>query len=155
MSDFDPKYAAERDFWMPRKEAADTIAEALSNPVVKKELLRLTAEVTRLQAEHSALLAKLNTPELNDFDEGMRLEAAHQRERWGSEHDAGKAPEDWFWLLGYLAGKALHAAKHGDIDKALHHTISAAAALRNWHAAILGVSTAMRPGIDPGARGIE
>ena len=91
----------------------------------------------------------LNTPELRDFTAGVMLEALHQRARWGSAHDAGKQPEDWFWLLGYLAGKALHAHKSGDAEKALHHTISSAAALANWHSSILGL-TDMRPGIDPG-----
>lgn len=103
-------------------------------------------------AEIERLKGLLNTPELHDFASGVVLEAAHQRERWGSTHDAGKAPEDWFWLLGYLGGKALHAAKAGDIEKALHHTISTAAALANWHAALLGASSAMRPGIDPRER---
>lgn len=91
----------------------------------------------------------LNTPELRDFSKAVTLEALHQRERWGSDHDAGKAPEDWFWLLGYLGGKALHAVKTGNADKALHHTISTAAALANWHASLLGASDSMRPGINP------
>lgn len=97
----------------------------------------------------------LNTPELRNFSEGVTLEALHQRERWGSEHDAGKTPADWFWLVGYLAGKALHAQTSGNVEKALHHTISTAAALANWHASIAGADTAMRPGIDPVARGVE
>ena len=91
----------------------------------------------------------LNTPELRNFAEGVTLQALHQRERWGSEHDAGKTPADWFWLVGYLAGKALHAQAAGNTEKALHHTISTAAALANWHASITGEHTAMRPGIDP------
>ena len=103
-------------------------------------------------AETGRLREALNTPELHDFAAGVVSEAQHQRERWGAEHDTGKAPEDWFWLLGYLGGKALHAAKSDDIDKALHHTISTAAALANWHAALLGV-TGMRPGIGPGSAG--
>ncbi len=89
----------------------------------------------------------LNTPELRDFGAGVTLEALHQRERWGSGHDAGKTPADWFWLVGYLAGKALHAQTSGNTEKALHHTISTAAALANWHGAILGTHN-MRPGID-------
>ena len=96
----------------------------------------------------------LNTPELRNFSEGVTLEALHQRERWGTEHDAGKTPADWFWLVGYLAGKALHAQTSGNTEKALHHTISTAAALANWHAAISGALTAMRPGIDPAAHGV-
>lgn len=97
--------------------------------------------------ELQRLRALVNTPELHDFARGVTLEAAHQRERWGNEHDAGKTAADWFWLVGYLAGKALHSQNGGDTDKALHHTISTAAALANWHGAILGAHN-MRPGID-------
>lgn len=97
--------------------------------------------------EAERLSALVNTPQLKDFASAVVLEAVHQRERWGVEHDAGKAPSDWFWLLGYLGGKALTAHIAGNRDKALHHTISSAAALANWHAAISGDSTLMRPGI--------
>lgn len=103
-------------------------------------------------AEREAIRQELlNTPEVRDFATGVVMEALHQRERWGSEHDAGKTPADWFWLVGYLAGKALHAQIAGNTNKALHHTISTAAALANWHAAITGTHTAMRPGIDNAA----
>jgi hypothetical protein len=100
-------------------------------------------------AEAERIRQVINTPELQDFARGAALEAAHQRERWGSDHDGGKEPEDWFWLVGYLCGKALAALKSGDADKALHHTISTAAALANWHAAVRGTHTGMRPGIEP------
>lgn len=93
----------------------------------------------------------INTPETADFMAGVPLEAAHQRERWGAEHDAGKTPFDWFWLIGYLSQKAADAAVRGDTEKAMHHTISTAAALANWHAALTGANTAMRPGIEPPA----
>lgn len=95
------------------------------------------------------LSRQLYIPEVRDFATGVALEAAHQRERWGSDHDVGKAPADWFWLLGYLAGKALAAANAGDTHKALHHCISSAAALANWHAALSGQCHFMRPGIIP------
>lgn len=91
----------------------------------------------------------INSPETADFMAGVPLEAAHQRERWAAGHDAGKSPFDWFWLIGYLAQKAAASAVAGDRDKAMHHTISTAAALANWHAALAGIDTAMRPGIDP------
>jgi hypothetical protein len=98
-------------------------------------------------------LQRLHAPELYDFSEAVRVEAAHQRERWMAEHDAGKSPADWFWLVGYLAGKALHATTSGDRARALHHTISTAAALANWHASLMGASSDMRPGL--GASKIE
>jgi len=106
------------------------------------------------RAELERLRALVNTPELHDFARGVVLEAAHQRERWGAEHDAGKESGDWLWLLGYLANKALAAHIAGNTEKALHHTISSAAVLANWNAAIAGTSNSMRPGIDPAAKGI-
>jgi hypothetical protein len=115
------------------------------------ELAKLRAAAATLEARAVAAevaLRALDSPELRDFAAGAVREAAHQRKRWGSDHDAGKTPADWFWLIGYLAGKALHAHSEGRADKALHHTITAAAALANWHAAILGL-TNMRPGIEP------
>jgi hypothetical protein len=113
----------------------------------KKHAVKEREEVERLRA-------LVNTPTLHSFSDGVVLEAAHQRERWGADHDAGKEPADWFWLVGYLAGKALQAQTSGNTEKALHHTISTAAALANWHAAISGEHTTMRPGIDPVARGV-
>lgn len=107
------------------------------------------SEVERLRAEVDRLKAERDTPQVADFTEAVRLEAAHQRERWGSEHDAGKSPYDWFWLIGYLAQKAADAAVRGDIFKAQHHTISTAAALANWHTALGGGDDSMRPGIMP------
>ena len=89
-----------------------------------------------LQAEVDRLNALLNTPETANFLEGVQREAAHQVERWGAAHDRQKSAEHWYWLVGYLAGKALRAAIIGDREKALHHTISSAAALLHWHTAI-------------------
>lgn len=103
-----------------------------------------------LKSKIARLERRLNTPEIHDFAAGIVAEAQHQRERFPSDHDAGKAPLDWFWLIGFLAQKAAASAMAGDRDKALHHTISTAAALANWHAALSGQNTAMRPGIaDP------
>lgn len=103
-------------------------------------------ELLKYKAEREALLAKINTPELHDFARGVVLEAVHQREKWGTEHDAGKTPQDWRNLLAYLSQKVIDALDRGDTDKAVHHTITTAAACANWHAAISGASTVMRPG---------
>lgn len=102
-----------------------------------------TKEKTRAETAESALATarqrieelelKLNTPEINDFRDAVVLEAVHQRERWGADHDLEKADEDWFWTLGYLAGKALNSAKAGDSEKLRHHQITSAALLANWH----------------------
>jgi len=104
------------------------------------------AAVESQAAEIARLRELLNTPEIEDFSKAVRLEAAHQVERWGSVDDRAKRPADWFWLVGYLAGKALHSQVAENRDKALHHCISTAAALCNWHAAIKGTDNRMRPG---------
>jgi|GEM_PF-1696856 len=107
----------------------------------RQDVSDLVAEVRRLQAER-------DNPETHDFLEGVRREAAHQRARWGTEHDDGKTDADWFWLVGHLASKALLVA-----EKRLHHLITTAAALLNWHLYSLG-KTNMRPGIaDPDSAG--
>lgn len=110
----------------------------------KTELQRLAGE---LLAEHDRLGAIINTPQAGDFLRAVSIEAEHQRQRWPSEHDAGKTPADWFWLVGYLAGKALHAHANSNTEKAEHHVITTAAACANWHLAMRG-KTNMRPGIE-------
>lgn len=83
-----------------------------------------------------------------DFLQGVKLEAAHQVLRWGEAHDRDKSAENWYWLVGHLAGKALRAAITGNRDKALHHCISSAAALLNWHKAIKRDTTGAGVGAD-------
>jgi hypothetical protein len=82
-------------------------------------------------------LLDINTPYTQNFLSSVAIEADHQIERWGAAHDRSKSAENWFWLVGFLAGKALRASIMGDKPTALHHTISAAAALYQWHSAIL------------------
>ena len=105
--------------------------------ISREEYEDLKDEIARLQG-------LINSPHTADFIEAVQLEAAHQKERWASEHDAGKTDADWFWLIGYLAGKALNKP-----EKQLHHIITTAAACLNWHAARTGTDNRMRPGIEP------
>ena len=126
---------------MMTPERLESIRHVLTTFTGTKMEHELFAEVTRLQA-------LINTPQTDDFLEAVRTEAAHQVERWGTAHDDGKTPEDFFWLLGFLSGKALRAASHGDREKALHHTISSAALLLNWHRRLQGEDTGLRPGIE-------
>lgn len=123
--------------------------------------------VAELRRQH----ALLNTPELLSFRDGVVLEAAHQRERWSTTKEGGKSPLDWYQLIVHLATRAAEHHKEAErlthllptaglqssnlaqqIDyhreKAVHHTITCAAACANWHAAVLGL-TNMRPGVDP------
>lgn len=101
------------------------------------------------RAERDRLTLLINTPRTDDFFEAVRVEAAHQVERWGVEHDAGKRPEDWLTLFLYLLGKAARAHFDGNRPKLEHHVITSAAVALNWWRHLTGVSTAMRPGVAP------
>lgn len=125
-------------------DGTTTIAE---HGGLKQELEETRDKLYRATTELRELRALLDTPETEDFDKAVPLEAAHQVKRWSAENDAGKNPQDWFWLVGYLAGKALRSHVDGNQEKAKHHCISTAAALRNWHAHIRSGQSAMRPGI--------
>lgn len=122
---------------MPMYSQRINEAEAALAQLEIKSELKLNTDVIEKAAKYDAI----NTPEIEDFIKAIRNEALHQRERWGSEHDAGKTDADWFWLIGYLAGKALHKP-----EKILHHIITTAAACLNWHAAKVGAHNGMRPG---------
>lgn len=116
--------------------------ERASNDLDDEQLDRVKA----MRAEIERLNGLIHAPELDNFLRAVHIEAVHQVERWGTAHDRAKRPADWFWLVGYLGGKALHAAVSGDRDKARHHCISTAAALYNWHCAIQGIDVSMCPG---------
>lgn len=119
----------------------------LRNGLLLAQVEELQNKLNAVEAERDQLKALLNTPEVDDFDKALPLEAGHQVTLWGSKHDAGKTPAEWFWLVGYLAGKALAAHISGDKFKAKHHCISTAAVLRNWHSHIRSGEIAMRPGL--------
>lgn len=125
-------------------EHADDVAQLLNDAADALE---------RTDRERARLDALLNTPEFHDFIKAVPLEAAHQVERWGTDHDAGKTCLDWFWLIGYLAQRVVEYDKAGNRDKALHHCVTTAAALLNWHSALEhqynGKPYPMRPGHAP------
>jgi hypothetical protein len=142
-----PNPFTEEHVWLLEQMAHTTCAKRAG---VVTELLEMATLMRQGRALDDTIIQKaaaydrINTPEIDDFLSAVRNEALHQRERWPSAHDSGKANADWFWLVGYLAGKALHDVN----DKRLHHVITAAAALLNWHAALTGSFNAMRPGIE-------
>lgn len=120
--------------------------------VAERDALEVAAHRSRCdlldaQAECERLTALINTPQTTDFVEAVKVEAAHQVERWGVNHDAGKRAEDWIALVVYLLGKATKAHYERDGAKLLHHVITLAAVALNWHRNMMGESTLMRPGI--------
>lgn len=132
--------------WKRDRATADHIGEA--NKKVSATAAPSVA-LTQALAEIERLNTIINTPHGDDFVRAVSIEAEHQRQHWGTEGDAGKTPADWFWLVGYLAGKALHAHASCDLDKSEHHVITTAAACANWHRNMFG-KTSMRPGHEEG-----
>jgi hypothetical protein len=126
------------------------------NTLTRHEYEQLLAKAQEFDRLH----ALVNTPELVDFPAAVHLEAVHQEERWGKKEQESKAAIDWFWLVGYLSGRALEHDREAERlsaqateaeadrafhdtqiahhrEKAVHHTITTAAALNHWHASML------------------
>ncbi len=83
---------ADRDEWRKRIESGWQ-----PNPVQMRMLLD--------DVDH--LYALVNSPQVDDFLEAVRTEAAHQVERWGEDDRAKKSDADWLWLMTYLSAKAI------------------------------------------------
>ncbi len=95
-----------------------------------EDIEALKRERDRYKAEAERLKKLIWTPHTADFLEAVRIEAAHQRERWGADHDKMKEDTDWFWTLGWLSGKAVRFESQ---EKRLHHIVTSGALLLNWH----------------------
>lgn len=108
-------YERERDAYPPDdhdaqfpEADAEMIGAAIQ--IIEQHVPRTADDLEYLRARVAQLEALINTPQTDDWLEAVKLEAAHQIERWGVDHDKGKKPEDYFWLIGYLSSKALVAA---------------------------------------------
>lgn len=101
----------------------------------------ISAYAKYLETRVAELNAIIHVPESDEFLKGVSIEAEYQRQLHGV--DATEARFDWhqwFWVTGYLLGKALAACKSGEDngDKAKHHLVTTAALLNNWHNTLTG-----------------
>lgn len=90
----------------------------------------------------------INNPEIENFLEGVRIEAAHQTERWGAEDEAKKSPAYYSLVFGKLLGKQSMAAFDLKADKYKHHLVTMAAACFNTHRQVDIKGTAMNNWFD-------
>lgn len=143
-------YSPDLDRWYPINSSPDVLGALakLERDDLRGALERAEVRLEAMQAEIDRLTAVINRPHIGMWTDEVVLEAAHQRERWQGD-DATKTPEQWFWLVGYLAGKALAASRGGDMKKARHHTVSTAAVLAHWAAFAMGEETVFSPGTTP------
>lgn len=91
------------------------------------------SEVEELRAEVARLRAIIDRPDPTDFVNATIQEARYQLIYWGD--NAWHDNEGWFWLLGYLGGKAL---REDGPEKRLHRVTAVAAACANWHCQLTG-----------------
>jgi 2-hydroxychromene-2-carboxylate isomerase len=84
------------------------------------------------ETERKRLYDLVNTPELANFSKAVRLEAAHQVERWGKDNDLDKKSPDWYWLIGHLAGRALE--HHKEVERLTRVAVAFAATLKSANA---------------------
>ena len=102
------------------------------------EMEELREDNARLRAEVDRLKSVLGTPEVEDFLKAVEREAAYQREHWGKGHDEVKSHANWYWLLGWLGGKAvMDPHEPGDErtprERRLHRIVTVAAVAFHWH----------------------
>ena len=126
-----------------RQTQDEVLRDCLTVLREQENALRICRDNPRAQDEDeiARLQAIVDSPDARRFLKASELEAKHQQMRWTG--DGGKADADWFWLIGYLGGKALHNPG-GDTEKKLHRITTIAAAAANWHAAVLG-NDSMQP----------
>ena|ERR1051325_11477378 len=73
----------------------------------------------------------LNTPEIEDFDTGYKLESHHQEQKWGNEKEA--PPHHYIMVITKLLGKLTVSVWDRNKDKFKHHLITIAAVCFNAH----------------------
>lgn len=89
------------------------------------------------KAHQAGVSEALNTAETQHFMKGLAIEIAHQREVWKAT-DPHRSDADWYWLIGWLGGKALtDPHEEGDartpLEQKLHRIITVAAAAAHWY----------------------
>lgn len=143
---------------LDRTPSREQIAEMLAK--VRAGYWRSNLPITVEAAEALLVLslrahdldAMVNNPHTDEFLPAVKLEAAHQRDRWGDAHGRGKSAEHWFWVVE-AQHHHLRAVISG--ENALHHIISSAAALANWYEAIKRDTTGTGLGQDNDIKPVE
>ncbi len=75
----------------------------------------------------------INNPEIENFLEGVKLEAAHQIERWGLEKEERNPPHHYILVMAKILGKMSTDIFDRDVEKFKHHCIAVAAEMHNLH----------------------
>lgn len=98
-------------------------------------------EISILKTEIKRLKDLINDPEIDNFIEGVKIEAPHQTERWGKEKEESAPPHHYVLVITKLLGKLTVAIWDKDVTKFKHHCITIAAAMLNCHRQIENKNT--------------
>ena len=82
-----------------------------------------TPQLVRLMEDYAKY--KIHTPETNDFMEGVKVEMAFHKDKWGDE--SHKSLIHFASVLSYLVGKLIKAIWDADTEKIKHHFTTIAA----------------------------
>lgn len=128
---------------IPSNEVVCTFVESVDPYLV----LRAIEDAPRLREI-------IHRPESDDFLKGVSIEAEFQRQKHGVDNlmQPTRDWHQWFWVSGYLLGKALSACLRGDREKAKHHLVTTAALLANWHNVFTGKPNATVTNVDAGMK---
>lgn len=85
----------------------------------------------------------ISNPEIENFIEGLRIESAHQTDKWGQREEESKWPQDYALVLDKLKGKQALAIWDYDKEKYKHHLITMSAVCHNIHRQIEKEGTAL------------
>lgn len=94
MADMPPRQTPDAVQWRLERIIDDGGPLTLSDKaVLRQAIAALDSRASNAaEVERKAIRDEIiNTPETADFMAGVPLEAAHQRERWGADHDAALA----------------------------------------------------------------
>jgi len=100
--------------------------------------------VEKEKEDRLAYLEKLiGSPEIENFLEGVRIEAAHQTDKWGMKDEESKFPHDYALVMDRLKGKQTEAIWTRDSEKYRHHLVTLAAVCFNAHRQVSKEGTAI------------
>lgn len=101
--------------------------------LLQSYIRELYSEIEYFKDRISKMEASINSPVINDFIKGMKIEAEHQTQRWGVEKEENEPPHHYILVTNKLLGKMAIDIWDKNTDKFKHHIIALAAEMFNLH----------------------
>jgi len=124
-------------------ELEDEMDKSVLLDTVLSNQTLLNSYIDKLETENETYKTLINSPEINNFIEGLKLESSHQTIKWGNENEENKFPHDYALVMDKLKGKLALSIWDRNIDKYKHHLITMAALCYNIHRQFIKPGTAI------------